>query len=104
MKGLKLEITEICLVDCIDENDSVDESVKLYAKRCYIYNSSKTNTEDAILDYIENFNIDNVSHSVDYFAGECLDSYLESIKVQGLDYRLKEGEIVWRSELYFGES
>ena len=52
----------------------------LLGRREYIYETNKSTMKDALLDFVDNFNPNNVSENYDSFEGECLDSEIVSIE------------------------
>lgn len=76
-----LYIEELCEVDYINEDDEEEEIEKRqFAKRSYYYESQKDNLYDAILDFEQNFDSDNLYHNEDDFDGCCLDSVVTLIE------------------------
>lgn len=79
---IELRVTEICKVSYINEEDfDKDFDEELYAKRMYTYVTDSCNFENAISDFINNFDIDCVRDCNDEFDGECLDSKVIKIEV-----------------------
>lgn len=75
-RNLILKITEKCLT--LDENEK-----ECFGLRRYLYQSDKKAIDDAIVDFVKNFELDNIidNSSDDDFAGECLDSEILKIEV-----------------------
>lgn len=80
---ISLYVTELCEVSCIDEKDEDKDfsDEKLYEKRTYCYKTNSGNFEDAMLNFINDFDITCVKHCSDEFAGECLNSKVIKIEV-----------------------
>lgn len=71
-----LRITERCLVS--DENEK-----ECFGLRHYLYLSDTSDTDESIVDFIKNFDTDNIiaNSSNDEFDGECLGSEIIKIEV-----------------------
>lgn len=67
---MKYQIIEKC-------QTSLNEA---FAQRTIIYNSDKENFVEALLDFLENFNFDNVEATYDDFDGECESSEIVSFE------------------------
>ena len=82
-----LKITEKCLVgeekEYNDRNFIGYEYEEYYANRYYDYEVDTDNVSQAILEFLNNFDVDNiVQHtSHDDFDGECLSSEIFNIEV-----------------------
>lgn len=80
-RNLILKITEKCLT--LNEHEE-----ECFGLRHYLYQTNKNMVNESIVDFIKNFDSDNIldGSNQDEFDGECLDSEILKIEV------LSEGE------------
>ena len=80
-ENLILKITERCEVSYINEDTyNYDKEKEYISLRNYLYESHKDNFEEAVVDFINNFDSNNIYNCHDEFDGECLNS--EVIKIE----------------------
>lgn len=74
MKGIKIKVIEKCDVDGSERNENE-------GLRIVYYNSPKDTLLQALEDYENNFDSDNIYETYDEFDGECQDSEVIEISI-----------------------
>lgn len=70
-----LSIIEKCLT--IDLNTDKE----FYGKRIYLYESESDNSEEAMLEVLTDFKVENIIECEDDFEGDCLTGYIVEIRI-----------------------
>lgn len=79
-----IKVVELCLVDCINEENEGKEGAELKAKRTVVYDSPKDTLLEAFKDYDENLESDNIIQAHDDFDGQCLD-FIKYISIEEVE-------------------